>query len=230
MKEEAHRAPSGLAYETFESERGPEWTLRVGAAEAPPVLFVAPLFEEMNRTRALLVAAMRALAGRGFGCWLPDLGGTGESEVALVAMTWTGWRHDVSSAAAHVRSRSGAPPLVASLRGGCLIDDGAAAIGWWRLAPVDGASLVRDMVRSGLAGVEWAGYDATPDIRGRLEDARPFAQEPLRTVRLESDRADADGKLAGPALWRRSEPGTSAGLAEAMAADIAAWHATCAAS
>lgn len=221
---------TGLAYETFESERGPEWTMRIGAAEAPPILFVPPLFEEMNRTRALLVAAMRALAGRGFGCWLPDLGGTGESEAALASMTWSGWRHDVSSAAAHARSRSGAPPLVASLRGGCLIDDAAAAIGWWRLAPVDGASLVRDMVRAGLAGVEWAGYEASPDIRGRLEDAAPFAQEPLRVARLASDRGDADCRLSGPALWRRSEPGTSTELAEAMAADIGAWHARCAVS
>ena len=53
--------------------------MRIGAAEAPPVLFVPPLFEEMNRTRALLAAVMRRLAARGHGCWLPDLSGTGES-------------------------------------------------------------------------------------------------------------------------------------------------------
>ena len=75
---------AGLAYETYQSQGGPEWMMRIGAAEAPPILFVAPLFEEMNRTRALIVATMRRLAERGFGCWLPDLPGTGESERALV--------------------------------------------------------------------------------------------------------------------------------------------------
>lgn len=222
--------PSGLAYETFESDGGPEWLMRIGAAEAPAILFVPPLFEEMNRTRALIAAAMRALAAAGFGAWLPDLRGTGESQVLLDEVRWSDWRNDVMAAADHVRTRSGAPPLLAALRGGCLIDDAAAAIGWWRLAPVDGSSLVRDMVRSGIAGVEWAGYPASPDVRGRLHDSRPFLQEPLRVVRLATDPGAADIKLPGPALWRRSEPGNSAELAEAMAADIVAWHAQCAAS
>ena len=57
--------------------------MRIGAADAPPILFVPPLFEEMNRTRALIAAIMRALAARGYGCWLPDLPGTGESLRAL---------------------------------------------------------------------------------------------------------------------------------------------------
>lgn len=222
--------PSGLAYETFESDGGPEWLMRIGAAEAPAILFVPPLFEEMNRTRALIAAAMRALAAAGFGAWLPDLRGTGESQVLLDEVRWSDWRNDVMAAADYVRTRSGAPPLLAALRGGCLIDDAAAAIGWWRLAPVDGSSLVRDMVRSGIAGVEWAGYPASPDVRGRLHDSRPFLQEPLRVVRLATDPGAADIKLPGPALWRRSEPGNSAELAEAMAADIVAWHAQCAAS
>ena len=219
----------GLAYETFASDGGPEWMMRIGAAEAPSILFVAPLFEEMNRTRALIAAAMRALAARGFGCWLPDLRGTGESERPLEDAKWSGWRHDVMAAADHVRTRGGGPPLVAAFRGGCLVDDAAAAIGWWRLAPVDGSSLVRDMVRSGIAGVEWAGYPASPDIRGRLEDSRPFLQEPLRVVRLATDPGAADIKMPGPALWRRSEPGNSAELAAAIAEDIALWHPQCAA-
>ena len=134
------------------------------------------------------------------------------------------------AAAACVEAAAGTPPLVASLRGGTLIDDAAAAIGWWRLAPVAGASLARDMVRAGLAGVEWAGYAPSAELRGRLEDATPIDQEPLRTARLASDAGKADVKLSGPALWRRSEPGSSAELAEAAAADIAAWYATCAGS
>ena len=217
-----------LAYEQFESDGRREWMMRIGAREAPPVLIVPPLFEEMNRARALLAAIMRALAGRGHGCWLPDLKGTGESAASLADVAWDDWRHDVASACAHAEAASGRAPLVATLRGGGLIDDGAAGIGWWRLAPVAGTSLARDMVRAGIAGVEWAGYVPSAELRGRLEDAAPVDQAPLRVARLQSDAAAADVKLPGPALWRRSEPGNSAELAEAAAADIAAWYATCA--
>ena len=221
---------SELAYTRYRSDGRDEWMMRIGAAAAPPILFVPPLFEEMNRTRGLLAAMMRALAARGHGCWLPDLTGTGESEAPLDHVHWDAWRHDVTAAAALVESESGRAPLVASVRGGGLIDDAASAIGWWRLAPVAGASLARDMVRAGLAGVEWAGYAPSAELRGRLEDATPVDQAPLRTARLASDAGAADVKLSGPALWRRSEPGSSAELAEAAVADIAAWYATCAAS
>ena len=113
--------------------------MRIGAGDAPPILFVPPLFEEMNRTRALIAGVMRRLAAQGLGCWLPDLSGTGESSENLSDVHWDDWRHDVMSAAAHVERKAGRTPLIASLRGGCLIDDAAAARGWWRLAPVDGA-------------------------------------------------------------------------------------------
>jgi hypothetical protein len=204
--------------------------MRIGAGDAPPILFVAPLFEEMNRTRALIAGVMRRLAAQGLGCWLPDLKGTSESIENLSDVHWDDWRHDVMSAADHVERAAGRAPLIASLRGGCLIDDAAAGIGWWRLAPVAGASLARDMVRAGLAGVEWAGYPPSAELRGRLEDATPVDQAPLRVARLASDAGPAEAKLTGPALWRRSEPGNSDELAGAMAADIAAWHDTCAAS
>ena len=219
-----------LAYVQYRSGERDEWMMRIGAADAAPILFVPPLFEEMNRTRGLIAATMRALASRSHGCWLPDLKGSGESEAPLSAVQWDDWRHDVACAAAFVEQASGRAPLVASLRGGGLIDDGASAIGWWRLAPVAGASLARDMARAGLAGVEWAGYAPSAELRGRLEDAVPVDQAPLRTARLASDAGPADVKLSGPALWRRSEPGHSPELAEAAAADIAAWHKTCAAS
>ena len=221
---------AGLGYERFDSGGRQEWMMRIGPREAPPVLFVPPLFEEMNRTRALLAAAMRALAALGHGCWLPDIRGTGESEAALETAAWEDWRADVMAAAEHVRRAAGTAPLVASLRGGCLVDDAAAAIGWWRFAPVAGKSLVRDMVRAGIAGVEWAGYAPSAELRGRLEDAQPVDQAPLRTARLETDAAAADVKLAGPALWRRSEPGRSDAMAAAIADDLASWYLACAGS
>ena len=77
------------------------------------------------------------------------------------------------------------------------------------------------MVRSGLAGgVEWAGYAPSDELKAALEDAKPAEVRTLRTVRLATDRGEADAKIEGPALWRRSEPGNSAELADAIAADI----------
>ncbi|MGQ0660280.1 hypothetical protein [Sphingosinicella sp.] len=216
-----------LAFETFPGKAGPEWMMRIGAAEVPAILFVPPLFEEMNRTRALIADVMQRLAALGHGCWLPDLSGTGESLRALGDVHWSDWRHDVTAASAYVSERAG-QPLIASLRGGTLLDDAATGRGWWRLVPSDGAALTRDMVRAGLAGVEWAGYVPSDDLKADLAAATPSPVAPLRIVRLSTDRGEADGRLYGPALWRRSEPGFSAELAEAMAADIYGWSRSCA--
>lgn len=218
-----------LAFERFTTGDREEWLTRLGRGNAPAILFVPPLFEEMNRTRALIVAMMRWLARRGQSAWLLDLGGTGESERALGEMSWKDWRHDVTAAAAHIASQA-RKPLIASLRGGALIDNGADARGWWRFASLDGAAVARDMERSGLAGgVEWAGYAPSPTLREDLVAATP-APVPagkLRVVRLATDRGEADAKVEGPALWRRSEPGQSAELATALATDLLAWSREC---
>lgn len=219
-----------FAFARFKSQDRDEWLMRAGRPHARAILFVPPLFEEMNRTRALIAAVMRRLARQGHSCWLVDLGGTGESEAALGGIGWGDWRHDVTSAAAYIAEQAGRP-LVASLRGGALIDDGASARGWWRLTPIDGAAVARDMARSGLAGgVAWAGYAPAPGLKAGLEAAKPAPVRPLRTVRLASDPAAADARLEGPALWRRSEPGNSAALAEAIAEDIKRWSLQCASS
>ncbi len=215
-----------IAFETFPGKAGPEWMMRIGAEDAPAILFVPPLFEEMNRTRALIVDVMRRLTALGHGCWLPDLSGTGESLRALADVQWSDWRHDVTSACAHVSEKAGMP-IIASLRGGALLDDAAEARGWWRFAAVDGAALTRDMVRAGLAGVEWAGYAPSAELKADLAAATPEPLERLRRVRLATDRAAADARIDGPALWRRSEPGSSAELAEALSADLHAWGRTC---
>ena len=221
------RGALGLAFERFLAGDREEWLLRIGRPHAPAILFIPPLFEEMNRTRALIVAAMRRLAKGGQCCWLLDLGGTGESEAELAEISWGDWRHDVTSAVAYITEKS-RKPLIASLRGGALLDDCAQARGWWRFAPLDGAAVVRDMVRSGLAGgVEWAGYAPSGGLKSALEAATPAPVRMLRTVRLGTDRGEADAKLEGPALWRRSEPGTSAELAEALAADLQRWSREC---
>ena len=221
---------AGLAFERVPVADRQEWLMRLGRADAPAILFVPPLFEEMNRTRALIAGVMRRLAKRGHGCWLADLSGTGESERDLGEVAWDDWRHDVMAAAAYI-AKQARKPLIAAFRGGALLDDAAEARGHWRLAPVDGAAVTRDMVRSGLAGgVEWAGYAPSAALKAALEAARPASVTRLRTARLISDIAPADVKLIGPALWRRSEPGNSTELADAIAADVLRWSRECAVS
>ncbi len=226
-------AGGGLFYDRYRTGEGAEWLMRIGSAEAPPILFVPPLLEEMNRTRAFLATMMRLLAERGFGCWLPDLPGTGESLRDLESCRWEDWRRSIADAAEHVARAGGRAPVVASIRGGALLDGAIGAA--WRFAPVDGASLARDLVRASMLKpeqlegeqVDLAGYRLPKALFEALKEAKPVHGGLLRTVRLASDRAEADLKYDGPALWRRSEPGNSPELAESLAADLASWSKTC---
>ena len=199
-----------------------DWLMTMGPDHAPAILFLPPLFEEMNRTRALLAATMRLLADRDFRSFLIDLPGTGESERELEAVRWQDWRAAVAAARDEI-----APGVVATIRGGCLFGEGAQ----WRFAPVAGASLRRDLARAALTGgADHAGYPASAALLADLDAAEPGVGDAVRIVRLSSDPADADAKLDGPALWRRSEPGSSAELARAMADDLAGWVTRCAGS
>lgn len=207
----------GLRYERY----GPnhEWMMRIGP-DGPPILFVPPLFEEMNRVRAFIATTMRRLAEAGHACLLPDLPGTGESEQPLSAVRWEAWRESIADL-----GRDSIATV--AMRGGCLLDD-AAGKPAWRLAPVDGASLVRDLERSGMVGGGGsAGYDPHPELIEPLKNARPAACPNQRVVRLASDRGEADLKLDGPTLWRRSEPQNSYELSELIASDIKGWMQEC---
>jgi hypothetical protein len=211
----------GLHYDRYFVDGRGEWMMRVGDAAAPALLFLPPLFEEMNRTRAFLASTMRRVAEAGYCCRLPDLPGTGESERALEEVGWQDWLAAARAAAEGVKG-------VVSVRGGCLLDAGLSPP-IWRLAPVEGASLVRDLERAGLVSDGGgAGYAPRTDLLDRLREASPTGA--ARTVRLASDRADADRKIDGPALWRRSEPQNSSELSEAIASDIMEWIGACAAS
>lgn len=231
-------AAGGLFYDRYSTGKSEEWLMRIGAADAAPILFVPPLFEEMNRTRALLGSLMRLLAVRGHGCWLPDLPGTGESALALGSCRWEDWREAVSNAAKHVAEKSGKAPTIASFRGGALLDDAAQGSGHWRFAPAEGASLARDLVRASMMkpeemqgpDIQLAGYPLSTILLEELREAGCAPIERLRTARLASDRAEADLKVEGPALWRRSEPSNSPELAGSLASDIHQWCERCAAS
>jgi len=217
-----------------------EHLLRIEPAGTPraTILIVPPLFEEANRTRRTLVLAMRALAAEGFAGILPDLPGQNESLVPLVDVDLLRWQDAIAEIVAGISG----PVIVASFRGGALIDHEAKAAAWWRLAPVGGASLLRTLMRSRVSADREAGRTSSleslqdeaktaplllagnrlsPAMVAQLGASETQAVEPLRSVGL-----GVDG-IAGTPLWLRAEPGEDATMAEAIAADIAAWSATC---
>lgn len=202
-----------------------------------------PLFDEANRLRRTLVLTMRALAERGLSSALPDLPGQNDSLLPTEDATLTGWRDALSAFAANEPT----PLLVASWRGGALIDDAVAdATGYWRMAPVAGASLVKTMIRTRIAGEKEAGRAVTAEqikaeaangpielagnllsgsMVAELETATPADVSPLRQVAV----GVGEGKLPGSALWLRAEPDEDAAMAQAMASDIHDWAMACAA-
>lgn len=219
-----------------------EHILRITPAGTPraTILFVPPLFEEANRTRRTLVLAMRALAADGFATLLPDLPGQNESLVPLEQVDLAGWQSALSDTAATIDG----PLIIASLRGGTLIDHRAKAAAWWHLAPVGGASLLRTLMRARVAADREAGVTSSldslqteaataplllagnrlsPAMIAQLGTAETQPVAPLRTVTLGSG-ADA---IVGTLLWLRAEPGEDSAMAAAIAADIVAWSTTC---
>jgi hypothetical protein len=220
----------------------PEHTLRITPTGTPraTILFVPPLFDEANRTRRTLVLAMRALAADGFAAQLPDLPGQNESLVPLEQVDLASWQNALADTAATIDG----PLVIASLRGGALIDHHAKAAAWWRLAPVSGASLLRTLMRARIAADREAGVTSSldslqtdaataalllagnklsPAMIAQLGTAETHPVAPFRTVTLGSG-ADA---IAGTPLWLRAEPGEDTAMAKAIAADITAWSTTC---
>lgn len=200
--------------------------LRLGPQGAPTIIAAPALFEEANRTRALLIDVLRRLAAQGFGCVLPDLPGQGESLVPTSAARLTDWRHAFAAAAESL------PRLVhvVAIRGGALVDGEAKVASRWYLAPLSGAATVRELrrIRQAAASEDYAGNDIDPAMIAQLEAAEPATLAPLRVVRLENDPRAADRKIAAPPPWRAVEPGTDPALQAAMADDIARWIAACA--
>ena len=217
---------------------GREEHLRIcGSGDGAAVLLVPPLFGELNRCRRLLADVMDALALLGRGSALPDLPGTGESLTPIEQVTLEDWRTAVADAAALLHGATGQRPIVAALRGGALLDDAADASARWRLMPVDGTTILRELARaqrlttvSGVqaAGPAFAGTPLAAALAGPLNTAVP--QATARIARLADDPKTADHRIPGSPLWRRAEPGRDLDMARAIAADIDRMAKTCAIS
>jgi hypothetical protein len=215
---------------------GEEFVLRFGVNHKLQIIVIQPFFEEANRMRQIIVAAMRMLDAQGIGCSLPDLPGTGESIRALADLKLSDWRDALGAYADSV----GGFKITAAFRGGALIDDSAGAKAAWRCAPETGQRLVRDLMRARLTSeadaeqtddaLVLAGNHVSQSLIDSLGDAAPASLPLLRTVRLQTDRADADCKIAGSPMWRRSEPGNDEALLAAIIDDLGRWAKQCAAS
>lgn len=202
---------------------GREAMLRFGPAAGPVVIAALPPLEEANRTRALLVAALRLLARDGMSSALPDLPGQGESLLPTRDATLADWRAAFGAAAAVARATH-----IVSVRAGAMIEE-LLPLPRWRLSPQDGPSLLRELGRMGevdrVNGCTIAGNSIGPALLAELDEAPVTA--PARCVRLASDPAPADARLEFAPPWRRIEPDADGALAAAIAADIAAWVRAC---
>ncbi len=200
-----------------------EAMLAFGPQTGPQLLVLQPLFEEMNRARALIVAICRALGERGIGCWLPDLPGTGESLTALDTTSWQDWCDAVPLAVAAI---GGGFTGSVGFRGGVLLDH-AVPGRRWRFAPTACRSLLSDLRRSALASgsdpATPAGYHLAPGLTGPLSTADVGADDNARTIRLVSDDRPADRHIEGVPVWRRPEPEQNLALARLLSDDIAIW-------
>ena len=224
--------PDHIFYETAGAR---EYILRFDAGAAVrTILIVPPLFDEMNRTRRMIVQTMRALAAQGVSSMLPDLPGCNESLAPMSQQSVTGWRHAVADVTRHHKTTH-----IVAIRGGCLLDD-AAELPCLRLAPVAGASLLKTMLRTRIAAdreagvsnsveelralgdnadLDLAGYRLSSLMLQELDAAIPAQGEFLNEVRM-SD-------VAGTPLWLRSEPGENADMSAALARRLDEWSAIC---
>lgn len=217
-----------------------EYCLQAGSEHKIQILLIPPLFDEMNRMRRMIVDAMRLLADRNIGVVLPDLPGTNESLYPQQEAHLNIWRDALSSSLeAHQECA-----FVASMRGGCLIDNFSDHLPKWRLTPAKGKSLLRTMMRTRIGSdkesgitttmanlteqaqtesIELAGNLISPEMFVQLQETDFKTSNLLRTARLESDSQSADIKLAGNPLWLRAEPDADPALSQSIAEDIANW-------
>lgn len=223
-------------YRTYQYAGQDEYALCFAADAPRRILVIPPMFDEMNRVRRMLVQAMRDLGERGVGTMLIDLPGCNESAAPLEAQSLSTWRDAVAAAAAALRATH-----VMAVRGGALVDDGVAPLPHWRLAPAKGASLLKMMIRTRIAGDREAGrifseadllsaaQSAPIELAGNLLGPAMVAQlGKAIAVNLPDCIVRTPGlDIEGTPLWLRAEPQDDAAMSAAIAADVESWSARC---
>lgn len=197
------------------------------------LIVLQPLFEETNKFRRTLALILRCLDDMGINALVPDLPGMGEHPTGLDRVQLEDVRlslRHLAEAAAH----SGQLIGTASFRAACLFDGWTNTPACWRFAPEEGDKLVRTLMRTEDASESnethafVSGQYVRRPLLSELQDLRLSVSPMTRTVRLSTDRGDADLHIEGSPLWRHAEPGEDVGLAQSIAQDIASWSKTCA--
>jgi hypothetical protein len=196
------------------------------------ILLVPPLFDEMNRVRRTWVQAMRILADKGITSALPDLPGCNESSAPLAEQSLSAWREATAEAA-----KAFSATHIFSVRGGCLIDE-VAGLPVMRLAPVKGASILKAIIRTRIAGDKEAGVITSADALAMAVQQAPVElagnlinmqmwQELESAVPAASPNATDFIPDSGKSwtLWLRAEPQYDAEIAAGLALAIEDWSA-----
>lgn len=204
---------------------GDELAIVLGEARPHRVLIVAPLFDEANKLRRLLVEVMRRLDGAGVGAMLPDMPGVNESLAPLAEQTLAGWQHAAAVAASHF-----AATHVLAVRSGALI---APRLPGWHYAPLAGSAVLRQLLRARIVAAREAGREETSEALTRAAEREgiELGGYPLGAALFgelltavpdgaAAARALAHTDIGGTAPWLRAEPGFSAEQADALAATL----------
>lgn len=191
------------------------------------LLIVPALFDEANRMRRLTVEVMRRLDGAGIDSFLADLPGCNESPQSLRDQTPMLWLEAMTLAAAHFGATH-----VLGIRGGALVMP--RGLPGWRYAPVNGANLLRAMLRTRIIAAREAGREETQDglmeaglVHGLDLSGHTLGAEFLREFQamkpvVSPQVSDIDQDMVGGGgLWLRAEPGESREQADALAAILA---------
>jgi hypothetical protein len=204
-----------------------EFALAFDRGRAYRLLIVPALFDEANRLRRLTVEVMRRLDAAGIDSFLIDLPGCSESLAPLDDQTIDLWREAVTVAAEHFGATH-----VLGLRGGALLLP--PILPGWRYAPVNGANLLRQMLRARIVGAREAGLDESQeslldtglakglDLAGHCLGADMVRGLQSAKPALATGHTDiAQDMIGGGGLWLRAEPSEDRAQADALAAILA---------
>ena len=191
------------------------------------LLIVPALFDEANRLRRFTVEVMRRLDNAGVDSFLTDIPGCNESLQPLEGQTPEIWLDAVAAAAKHFRASH-----VLGMRGGALLL--SAELPGWRYAPVNGANILRQLLRARILTSREAGVAETQEgllaeacergielagFRLGAEFIRAF-QSLTPTIGAAISEIGQD-MLDGGGLWLRAEAGEDRAQADALAAILA---------
>jgi hypothetical protein len=219
---------------------GPVWLSGWLGNNGRHLLFVPPLFGEMNRCRRLMADCASLLAEQGFSCWIIDLPGTGESEADQAQLSLDDWHDAVDRAAIDINADA-----IIALRGGAILGRQCQHLPHWSLAAMDGPKIIRELLRlrmasdrasgllstttqltalGGTKGLEIGGFWLSPALFNGISKELLSNYNNRISYQLETIHKEIEGHaLAGDPMWRHAEPGRSPDRAMAMANAITDW-------